>query len=179
MNLRSKKAAFFVNQGGVIAYPTETVWGLGCDPFNQDAVNRLLKIKQRRPEKGLILVAGSIEQVEPLLKNLKHRKKIIASWPGPVTWIIPGRGLIPQWITGKHETVAIRVSNHPVVQQLCLDVGHLLVSTSCNRAGKPVVSSAMQAHARFHQQLDYVLPGKVMKGTPSQIIDSETLVRLR
>lgn len=179
MNIRSKKAAAIVNQGGVIAYPTDTVWGLGCDPFNEEAVKRILKIKQRRPEKGLILVAGSVEQVLPLLHHLKHKQKILESWPGPVTWIIPTRGLIPHWITGRHKTVAIRVSNHPAVQQLCLDAGHLLVSTSCNRAGKPVVNSAMQAHARFHHELDYVLPGKVLNGVPSQIIDSETLTRLR
>lgn len=182
MNIRIKQAAQTIITGGIIAYPTEAVWGFGCDPFDQKAVERLLAIKQRKPAKGLILVAGSVDQVKPLLRQLDSEriKEVLESWPGPNTWIIPAAGLIPEWITGVHNTVAIRVSSHPMVQALCNTVGHVIVSTSANRAGKPVATSAIQIRARFGQQLDYILAGKTSGLTqPSQIRDALTGERFR
>jgi L-threonylcarbamoyladenylate synthase len=172
MNLRIAKAAHTIQTGGVIAYPTEGVWGLGCDPYDRQAVLRILELKQRPVSKGLILVAGSIAQVLPLLQQLTdaQRQVVVDSWPGPNTWIVPVSGLVPEWITGHHASVAIRVTNHPQLQALCLAVGHVIVSTSANRAGRPPATDRVRVQKVFGRDLDYVLAGKTAGRTqPSHI----------
>lgn len=127
--------------GGVIAYPTEAVWGLGCDPCDEAAVMRLLAIKQRDVAKGLILVAGDAAQFDGLLDWAalppERIQAVHATWPGPNTWIVPATARVPRWITGTHAGVAVRVSAHPTVVALCAGFGGVLVSTSANRAGQP------------------------------------------
>ena len=127
--------------GGVIAYPTEGVWGLGCDPHNEAAVLRLLAIKQRAPDKGLILVASQLEQLRPFLDitalPADRLAEVLATWPGPHTWVMPAASAAPCWITGVHDSVAVRISAHPQVVELCNSFGGALVSTSANRAGQP------------------------------------------
>ena len=128
------EAATTLHRGGVIAYPTEAVWGLGCDPSNEAAVARLLALKQRPVDKGLILVAGTLEQFHGLLDwdalPTDRSEAVFASWPGPHTWIVPTSGRVPHWITGAHDGVAVRVSAHPQVVALCDAFGGPLVSTS-------------------------------------------------
>lgn len=134
-----------LRRGGVIAYPTEAVWGLGCDPRNQAAVLRLLALKQRPVDKGLILIAADEAQLAPYIDMNKlddtQRLALRASWPGPNTWIVPASPDAPQWITGAHTGIAVRVSAHPTVIALCNAFGGALVSTSANRAGEPAPSS--------------------------------------
>jgi L-threonylcarbamoyladenylate synthase len=146
-------AARVLREGGVIAYPTEAVWGLGCDPLQEAAVQRVLAIKQRDVAKGLILIAAERAQLDGLLDwdalPDERRAVVEASWPGPNTWIVPATALVPRWITGTHNGVAVRVSAHPVVAALCKTFGGPLVSTSANRAGEPP--------AFDHGQLDPVL----------------------
>ena len=162
--LRIHRAASCLRRGGVIAYPTEGVWGLGCDPFNEDAVRKLLLIKQRPLEKGLILVAGSMKQLEPLLKTLNsaQMKLLTESWPGPVTWLLPDPDqLIPTWIKGKFTSVAIRVSAHPPVVQLCSVFGGLIVSTSANPAALLPARTRLRVLTWFDDSLDYIVPGRL------------------
>lgn len=137
--------------GAVIAYPTEGVWGLGCAPESTSAVQRLLEIKQRPKEPGLILVAAEIEQFEPYLSGITpdQRKKLEARWPGPVTFVVPDTGFCPEIIKGHHTTVALRVSAHPIVRALCRLKQGPLVSTSANRRGEPPAMS----QERFSQCL--------------------------
>ena len=148
--------------GNVIAYPTEAVWGLGCDPENNSAVLRILAIKQRPVEKGLILVAANIHQLEPLLCSLGESEKAMlqASWPGPTTWLIPDpKKLFPEWIKGDHKSVAIRVSAHPVVCELCESFGRPIVSTSANRAGDAEIRSRLILENEFGNSIDYIVSG--------------------
>lgn len=130
-----------LHRGGVIAYPTEAVWGLGCDPFDEAAVTRLLALKHREVAKGLILIAGALDAFDGLLDwdalPTDRREAVFATWPGPHTWIVPASGRVPHWITGMHDGVAVRVSAHPLVVSLCAAFGGPLVSTSANRAGDP------------------------------------------
>src|SRR5690606_21294007 len=127
--------------GGVIAYPTEAVWGLGCDPGNEAAVLKLLALKQRPVEKGMILVAAEPAQlagwVELQALAEERRQAVLDSWPGASTWIVPAGERAPRWITGQHSGIAVRVSAHPLVQALCRTWGGPLVSTSANLAGQP------------------------------------------
>jgi L-threonylcarbamoyladenylate synthase len=167
-----------LSAGGVIAYPTEAVWGLGCDPWNVDAVNRLLELKNRPAHKGLILVAASVAQIEFLLTPLKDslRNRALECWPGPVTCLLPDiHRQIPSNVRGNHSSVAVRVSNHPLVQLLCETTGGPLVSTSCNTAGRQPARHVWQVHRYFGHQLDKVIPGRLGgQKKPSQILDIAT-----
>lgn len=134
-------AAARLRAGQVLAYPTEAVWGLGCDPFDQAAVLRLLALKSRPVEKGLILVAAGPDQLDGLVDwaalEDARRAAVLASWPGANTWTVPATPRVPAWIRGAHTSVAVRCSAHPVVSALCRAFGGALVSTSANPAGAP------------------------------------------
>ena len=175
------RVARLVCAGGVIAYPTEAVWGLGCDPWNAVAVERLLALKGRDPNKGLILVAAAIEQFEFLLEDLPELwlDRLASTWPGPHTWLVPHRHLLPAWITGEHETVALRVSQHPLVRDLCLASGPL-VSTSANLADRPAARSRLHVQQYFANQLDGLLNGSLGgRRNPSTIRDLATAAIVR
>lgn len=161
-------------RGGVIAYPTEAVWGLGCDPGNPHAVEEILRLKRRPVHKGLILVAASIEQLDFLLYDLPDplMGKLRASWPGANTWLIPHKGRVSPMVTGKHATVAVRVSNHSVVKALCEGFGGPIVSTSANPQGMSAARSQMQVRRYFSKEALCYASGVVGgRNTPSVIRD--------
>jgi L-threonylcarbamoyladenylate synthase len=157
-------AIAIVRRGGVIAYPTEGVWGLGCDPFDEAAVLRLLALKRREVDKGLILVAATGAQLDGLVdwNRLEDatRDEVIASWPGPHTWIVPVTDRVPRWITGAHEGVAVRVSAHPVVAGLCNALGGTLVSTSANIGGMPAPRTRAELAPEIASGVDAIVAGE-------------------
>ncbi|MGH8494439.1 MAG: Sua5/YciO/YrdC/YwlC family protein [Moraxellaceae bacterium] len=170
-----------LHAGGVIAYATEGVWGLGCDPFNENAVRRVLDLKQRSEAKGLIMIAATVPQLESFLAGLDavQREAVLATWPGPYTWIVPVVDA-PLWLSGAHKSLAVRVSAHAGVQQLCLAWGAALVSTSANRSGQPALLSAEAVHDEFGSELDFILPGELGgDARPSEIRDAVSGVVLR
>ncbi|RMF20095.1 MAG: tRNA threonylcarbamoyladenosine biosynthesis protein RimN [Gammaproteobacteria bacterium] len=175
------RAAGVVRAGGVIAYPTEAVWGLGCDPWQRDAVMKILALKQRPIDKGVILISGQISHFERLLRPLPRetRETIRASWPDAVTWIVPDHTL-PHWIRGAHASVAIRVTAHPLVAALTRRLGHPIVSTSANPSTLPEARTLKQAQSYFGRGVDAYLPGETLGlDSPSRIMDSVTGQRLR
>lgn len=149
--------------GGVIAYPTEAVWGLGCDPSNEAAVMKLLALKQRPIEKGMILVAADPTQLDGWVQldalADDRRQAVLESWPGANTWIVPAGDRAPRWITGEHTGIAVRVSAHPLVQALCKAWGGPLVSTSANLAGEPPARQREQLDPALLTLLDGLLDG--------------------
>lgn len=172
-NWQVKRVARVVREGGVIAYPTEAVWGLGCDPWNEVAVDRLLALKERPVDKGLILVADNIRQFDFLLEDFPEAwlDRLASTWPGPNTWLVPHQNLLPEWITGRHDSVALRVSDHPLVRDLCALVGPL-VSTSANRTGRPAARTRLRVEQYFRGQVDAVLGGALGgRRNPSTIRD--------
>ncbi|WP_100638880.1 L-threonylcarbamoyladenylate synthase [Marinobacter salexigens] len=178
-----QRACSAILQGGVIAYPTEAVWGLGCDPWNLQAVTRILELKNRPVEKGLILVAASVEQIRFLLAPLPEKLQLAALsyWPGPVTCLLPDvNKQIPEWVRGSHSSIAVRVSEHPVVKALCESAGMPLVSTSCNPAGEEPARDAEQVGHYFKDKLDQIVPGALGGNRkPSRIIDIVSGKQLR
>ena len=182
MTWHIREAVRQLASGGVIAYPTETVYGLGCDPFNGHAALHLIDLKQRSIDQGLILVASHFEQLEPLLYPLTAaiRKRVTRPGSTPVTWVLPCLSEIPVWLRGKHDSLAVRVSNHPVTAELCRHWGGPLVSSSVNTHGKRPATSPLAVRKAFNGQLDYILHG--MCGSthrPSQIRNGLTGELLR
>lgn len=163
--------------GGVIAYPTEGVWGLGCDPENPTAVLRLLDLKQRDMAKGLVLVAADMEQFAPHLAGLDSAQLQLlqASWPAALTWLVPDNGVAAEWIRGNSSKVALRVSPHPVVAALSRAFGGPLVSTSANPSGRAAAMSALGVRRYFGQRLDFILKGELGgRGAPTPIRDLDS-----
>jgi L-threonylcarbamoyladenylate synthase len=179
--LAINQASTALNACGVIAYPTEAVWGLGCDPFSEHAVARILTMKRRQFGMGLILIAADIKQLSPFLSGLSEPQIQVLkdSWPGPQTWLVPNNFVAPPWITGERDTLALRVTDHPIASALCRSYGGPLVSTSANPHGFPPAKSLLKVNLYFRTQLDYVVPGLLGKSIqPTSIkhlITGETL----
>jgi len=148
-----------LKSAGVIAYPTEYCFGLGCDPKNDQAIAKLLKIKQRQPEQGVILIAASVEQLIAYvdLQASDLMPDILASWPGPNTWLLPALEGVSTWVRGRHQTVAVRVTAHKTSQQLCHMFGGAIVSTSANRHGQPALLDAQSVRDEMGGELDYIV----------------------
>lgn len=167
-----------LNNQQVVAYPTEAVFGLGCDPDSEQAVEALLALKQRPRDKGLILIADSYAQLLPYIDDsqlsAERREQIFASWPGPVTWVMPAKPSTPQWLTGRFTSLAVRVSDHPLVKELCRQYGKPLVSTSANLSAQPPCRTAAAVKLQFGQSFP-VLEGDVGgRQNPSEIKDAAT-----
>lgn len=174
---RLRLAARYLRAGAVVAYPTEAVYGLGCDPRDAGAVERVLAIKGRDRSKGLILIASGLSQVLAFVAPLGPARmaEITASWPGPNTWLLPARRDAPDWLSGGRETLAVRVTAHPVAAGLCAAFGGAIVSTSANRAGRPPARSALQVRLRLGGETDYLLAGACGGASrPSRIRDGRT-----
>ncbi len=174
------RAVETLRKGGVIACPTEAVWGYSGDPWSGSAVRTILDLKQRDPRKGLILVASHEEQVMPLLAplNWRYRERLHAHWPGPYTFLIPDPdNWVPSLVKGSFDKVAVRVSAHPIVRALCDAWGGPLVSTSANRQGRPPARSEIQLRHQLATLENpatrpYVVPGATGgQSQPTQILD--------
>lgn len=173
-----------LHRGGLIAYPTEGVWGLGCDPRDEAAVLRLLMLKQRDVAKGLILIASSEAQLAPFIDTASlggsQLAEVRASWPGPNTWIIPASKDAPSWITGAHDGIAVRVTAHPLVRALCDGFGGALVSTSANIASEPSPRTRAELDPRIVAGVDAVTDGETLgRAQPSTIRDARSGAVLR
>lgn len=178
LDWHARVAARALKAGETLAYPTEALWGLGCDPANEAAMKRLLVLKRRPVEKGVILIAGNLEQVAHLLATLPAavRQRAEALWPGFVTCLLPDLAdQVPAWIRGKHTSVAVRVSRHPSVVALCAAFGGPIVSTSCNPAGRPPARTRLEARRYFNESVKHFMAGTTLQlAGPSPIIDLET-----
>ncbi len=169
-----------LRRGGLVLHATEGVWGIACDPWSPETVQRLLTLKQRDVGKGLIVMAADADTFRAELDALpvSDRRRILDSWPGAVTWVVPNRQF-PAWITGGRDTVALRVSGHPQARALCRRWGGALVTTSANRSGRPPPCNAVQARACWRDlrtagaAMDvevHLLPGETLgRGGPSEI----------
>lgn len=157
------RAVDALRAGGVIAYPTEAVWGLGCDPLNQGAVARLFELKQRPAGLGVLLIGASYEQVLPYIGACPDAAidRARASWPGPHTWVFPASVLVPAWISGQHAGIALRVSDHPVAKAICMGFGAPIVSTSANVHGQPVAKDRAEIEALFGNALGAIVGGEL------------------
>ena len=166
------RASRIVRSGGVIAYPTEGVFGLGCIPDDIDAVARILEIKDRDPDLGLILIASDERQLDPWIVLPEPATTLSSPVENPITWVVPAHPDTPYWITGTHEGVAVRVTSHPVAAALCAAADSALISTSANVSGRPPTRSPFVLRRNFGAVVDYIVPGACGPARgPSEIRD--------
>lgn len=174
------QAVNVLHQGGVIAYPTEAVYGLGCDPKNLSAVKQILELKQREKEKGLILVAARFEQfkdfIQPLEKEIEE--KLLLSWKNQtsaLTWLVPAKKETSEYLRGQFDSLAVRVSHHPVVKEICEQFGGAIVSTSANISTQEAARTAEQVQHIFADKINFIVGGETdINAEPSEIRDALT-----
>jgi len=171
------KISVVFDQGGIIAYPTEAVFGLGCDPDNTQAIERLLKLKQRSANKGLILIAADYAQLQPYIDEVKitvdKYQAMLARWPDAITQIVPAKKDISPLLTGMFDSLAVRVSDHPDVIALCNKVNKPIISTSANLSNQETARTWQQVELQFGEQIDYLIKGDNLGLLqPSTIIDA-------
>ncbi|MCB1762045.1 MAG: L-threonylcarbamoyladenylate synthase [Gammaproteobacteria bacterium] len=177
-----RQATRVILGGGIIAYPTEAVYGLGCDPLDGAAVQRLLLLKGRQLHKGLILIAADFAQLRPFVAPLDRQmmQPVLQSWPGPNTWIVPAAEHLPHWLTGGRETLAVRVTNHPIAAALCRNSQMPLVSTSANPSGFRPARSALSVRRIFPSGIDLIVHGPLgALDRPTRIRDARSGATIR
>lgn len=170
-----------VQRGGLIAYPTESCYGLGCDPRNSQALKRLIRLKGRSAAKGMLLIADHFRRLRPFVRPLSStdRARVARSWPGPVTWVVPASAHCPPELTGGRATVAIRVTAHPAAARLCRSLGMALVSTSANKSGRKPAKTAAECRRIFGTRVRVVAGRIGRRRRPSTLIDLATGTILR
>lgn len=158
--------------GGVVAYPTEGVFGLGCLPDDYAAVSRVLAIKKRDPAMGLVVIASDIAQLEGWIELPQNARKLESASDKPVTWVVPASSAVPYWIRGEHRGLAVRITSHPVARALCDAADSALVSTSANLHGRPPAQNRFVLRRLFGALVDYIVPGECGPASgPSEIRD--------
>lgn len=168
--MSTDRAAEILRAGGVIAYPTEGVFGLGCLPADHEAVQRLLQIKKRDPAKGLILIAAEAAQLEGWVRPDADSQIPDADPKQPVTWIVPASDTVSSNVRGNNAGIAVRITTHPVARAICAKVGSPIVSTSANLSGQPVAATAAELRRQFETLVDYIVPGECgPSSAPSEI----------
>lgn len=176
------EAGALLRDGAVLGYPTESCFGLGCDPADRAAVDRVLAAKGRAEAKGVILIGGARDHLDPYMADLPAaaRARLDAFWPGPVTFLVPPSARVPVWIRGDHPRVALRLTAHPHAARLCQAFGGALVSTSANREGQPSLRTHEAVATEFGDEIDGCVNGRVgMRVRPSAIVDALSGERLR
>jgi L-threonylcarbamoyladenylate synthase len=176
-----RRAAQVLREGGVIAYPTEAVFGLGCDPGCDSAVRRILAIKARPGGAGFILIAADWAQLEGwIAPTPAEEARLLAPADAPITWVVTAGARAPMQVTGGRRTIAVRITRHAVAAALCTAAGMPLVSTSANRHGRRPARSALAARRWFGATIDLVVPGEVGGlAKPTEIRDARSGVVLR
>jgi len=168
-----RKASKIVKNGGLVVYPTDTVYGLGCDPFNVRAVERVFRVKDERKDKPLPILASDIQFIKKIAYiNEKARKIAERLWPGPLTLVVPKKPVLPNIVTCGLTSVGVRIPNHTVTVQLISLCDGLLVGTSANKTGKKPPKTAQEATRQIGERVDIVLDGgPTPLGQESSIVD--------
>jgi L-threonylcarbamoyladenylate synthase len=176
-----ENAIKILSDGGVIGYPTEAVFGLGCDPWNEKSVNKISDIKNRKKNKTFLLVASNIDQLKNLIDVYAITEEVKSSWPGHISWLIPARKEAPSWLIDKETgLIGIRVSDHPVINKICNKFQSPIISTSANISGNKNIKDKNTFVSEFKNKVDYLVEGNIgNQDNPSIIINMITNENIR
>jgi len=182
VTLKSAEALAVLTAGGVIAYPTESVYGLGCRADREHPVERILQLKERSRERGLIVLIDRLDTLGDWVDLTPElEKRALEAWPGPVTWLVPASPRCPQWLNGGGPSLAVRMPEHATCRELCRELGNPLVSTSANPPGKPGARSPEEIREYFSEPPPELIFESPLGGrdTPSEIRDLLTGNKVR
>jgi L-threonylcarbamoyladenylate synthase len=178
MRMPKRRLRAHLSRGGLVAYPTESCFGLGCDPANARALRRLLRLKRRPAHKGLIVIGATRQQLSPWV-DLPAAADTASLWPGPNTLLLPAHARVLPLLRGRHRQLAVRIPAWASARQLCQHWGGALVSTSANLAGRKSLKNARAVARQFGGRV-LVIPGRIGPWKqPSRIIDWASGTRLR
>lgn len=172
-----REAARVLEKGGVVAFPTETYYGLGADPFHEAAVRRLFEIKDREPAKPISLVIDDEKRLKDIVKAVSPEasRLIRRFWPGPLTLVFHSSPRLPAALTGGSATIGVRIPNHPVALELLRAFGRALTATSANHSGQPSAATAEQVEKALGTDLDLILDAGPTPGGPESTVVDATL----
>ncbi len=156
-NFQIRHAASVIQRGGVITCPTDTIYGLSCDPYNPDAIKRLFAIKQRTRGKSMIILAHAPNHIAPLVDMRQLPGDFDWRAGQPTTWVMPASDHCPHWLRHTDNTVAARLTDYPLIRRLCRQLDSAIISTSANLAGMPPVRNKLALRYFFQQQVDAML----------------------
>ena len=166
-----RHAAHIIQLGGIVAYPTETVYGLGCDIYNREAVAQINHVKQRPLNKQFILLAGDFVQLAPLINIRAEEVSRLSDTEEPTSWVVDASSYAPPWLVNEHNTLTVRITDNPIVKKLCHRLEQPIISTSANLSGKKPATNSLQLHKYFHSKVDKILvTNKNLLQKPSRII---------
>lgn len=165
------RAVEILKQGGVIAYPTDTVYGIGCDIFNRKGLKKIYQIKQRDPRKPFSFICSDLSEVANYAQVSNFAFKILKRHlPGPYTFVLEATRIVPDLLVTRQKTVGIRIPNHPIPLALVRELGHPLVTTSANLSDTDVIEDPEDIEAELGRQLDCIVDGGLLSGDPSTVI---------
>lgn len=180
LTLEINQAAQIIKNGGVIAFPTDTFYGLGCDPFNANSVEKIYQLKNRPSHKAILLLISSLKMLDKcvvldkLTKEQKEYFKLLSEhfWPGPLTIVLPANDLLASNLVSPEKTVGVRYPNYLIAQELTQAVGGIITATSANLSGQANIETGSDVKIQFGNNLDYILDrGKSPGGKASSVID--------
>ncbi|ADH86041.1 L-threonylcarbamoyladenylate synthase [Desulfurivibrio alkaliphilus] len=179
-----EQAAAIIRRGGIVAFPTETYYGLAVDPFNREALSRLFALKRRAPDKPILCLVPDREHLFSLADSIppSYEPLMEAFWPGPLTLIFTAREEVPVSLTGYSGTVGVRLSSHPVAARLAQIYGGAITATSANFSGHPAAVNAAEVGAQLGPDVDYILDGGETPGGAGSTlvgVENEQLVLRR
>lgn len=160
-----------LKQGGVIVYPTDTIYGLGCDIFNKKGVKKIYQIKQRDPRKPFSFICADLSDVANYAQVSNFAFKIMKRYlPGPYTFVLEATRIVPDVLTTRQKTVGIRIPNNAIALAIVRELGHPIVTTSANLSGEDTHCDPLQIDQQIGKQLDLVLDGGILRGDQSTVI---------
>lgn len=157
----SRRAAAVIREGGIVAFPTETYYGLGVNPFDSDALRRLFKVKQRPRSKAILVIIDEIAQLSQLIAEFPepYRPLIDLHWPGPLTLVFPALYSLPELLTGGSGTIGVRMSSSVTAAGICRASGIPVTATSANISGEPPSTCIDDVLRYFNHGIDLVIDG--------------------
>jgi tRNA threonylcarbamoyl adenosine modification protein (Sua5/YciO/YrdC/YwlC family) len=166
------KAVSVLREGGIIIYPTDTVYGLGCDIFNKEALERLFQIKSNGKEKLFSFVCADLKDIAKYAKVNDYAYRMMKHLlPGAYTFILPAAKEVPKKLWSKRKTVGIRVPDHEVSLSIARELGNPIISTSVTDKGGDIIYDPLEIQEMFKNQVDLMLSSGILKGKPSSVVD--------
>jgi len=171
-----------LKQGGVIAYPTDTIYGIGCDIFNKKAIERIYHIKGRDKKKPMSFVCSDLSHISRFAKVSNYAYRVMKRLlPGPYTFVLDASSSVPKLLMPKKKTVGIRIPDNKITLAIVKALGNPIISTSANITGEETISDPFEIELNMGQRLDAVVDGGILAGDPSTVIDltGDTALLLR